>query len=941
MEPQSLYQYLENHKCKKGQQSTHTRIPNRDLGIYAGSYSFDSDDENFVEAYIQKVFKNKQQEYLTETQLPVGGPILVDFDFRYSTEIEDRQHTDDHLMDIIELYLQTLHKKIIDISETSFPVFIFEKPNVNTLDDVTKDGIHMIIGINLHHEAQMILREHIIKDIGNILEDLPLKNDYESVLDKGISTGKTNWQVYGSRKPGNEAYKLVKYYSVKYDKDDNDFEWEELMPDNINHKEIFELVSARKKNNIKFPLKNNVLERCKKVDSSKAQSKKRIKLRNIKFKKNHVKSSNLPKNMEELQQLVENNLLMANCNDDLYEVREVHQFTMALGDFRSEDREEWFKVGLALHQCNNELLFGTWMLFSSKSEKFDFGDIPAYWENYWNGDFDVQRGSVLTRASIMWWCKQDNPGEYINIKEGTVDYFINKTIANEKPPDYDIAGILHKMYGDQYKCVSIKNNKWYEMVTGRWSEIDSGTTLRKKLSSQLSVKYTQKQKEILQRFHAIDEPFSSDLDGESKDKDEEAKKDQERKDLQKTARRVADISLDLRRTTHKNNIMKESKEWFFDKNFMEKLDANPLLLCFKNGIIDFKEKVFRPSKPDDYVSLCTNIDYIEIDDTNPEHIEIMEEITTFMKKIFPEDPINKYMWQFLASSLRGTNENQIFTIMTGTGRNGKSKLMELMAMTLGDYKGTVPITLITNKRQVIGGASPEIAQLKGIRLAIMQEPSENMQINEGIMKELTGGDPLSGRALYCDTVTFTPQFSLGVCTNHLFDVKSTDDGTWRRIRVCDFQSKFLDKPYENPDFPRNKFPYQFKKEANIDSKFEKWAPFFASMLVKIAFEKEGMIDDCPSVMASSQKYKLQQNYFEQFYEERLVESASSIVKRKDMYNEFNLWYSELYGGKIPKGKDLYEFMEKKLGKIDSRGRFKGWRLIHSFEDELDVTPNCI
>ena len=144
MEPQSLYQYLENHKCKKGQQSTHTRIPNRDLGIYAGSYSFDSSDENFVEAYIQKVFKNKQQEYLTETQLPVGGPILVDFDFRYSTEIEDRQHTDDHLMDIIELYLQTLHKKIIDISETSFPVFIFEKPNVNTLDDVTKDGIHTV-----------------------------------------------------------------------------------------------------------------------------------------------------------------------------------------------------------------------------------------------------------------------------------------------------------------------------------------------------------------------------------------------------------------------------------------------------------------------------------------------------------------------------------------------------------------------------------------------------------------------------------------------------------------------------------------------------------------------------------------------------------------------------------------------------------------------------
>ena len=934
MESQSLYQYLEEHKCKKGGKSTHTRIPNKDLGIYAGSYTINSDDI-FKKVYVEKVFENKQQEYLTEAQLPIAGPVLVDFDFRYSTEIDDRQHGEEHITDIIDLYLQTL-RKIITITNETFPVFIFEKPNVNTLDDVTKDGIHMIIGIHLHHEAQMVLREYILKEIGNILEDLPLTNDYESVLDKGISTGKTNWQLYGSRKPGNEAYRLVKHYSVTWD--DDDFEWEEFTSD-INHKEIFDLVSARKKDNIAFALKDDILERCKNADSSKAQSKR--KLRNIKLKRNRVQNhSLLPTNMTELQKAIENNLLIAGCNDDLYEVKEVHKFTMALADFRAENREEWFKIGLALHACDSELLFATWMLFSAKSDKFDFEDIPMYLEKYWNGDFDVQRGGVLTRGSIMWWCRQDNPTEYQNIKEGTVDYFINKTIANEKPPDYDIAGILHKMYGDQYKCVSIKNNKWYEMIGGRWSEIDSGTTLRKKLSSQLSVKYTQKQKEILQRFHAIDGPFSSDNE-ESKNKDEEAKKDQERKELQKTARRVADISLDLRRTTHKNNIMKESKEWFFDKHFMEKLDANPLLLCFKNGIIDFKEKIFRPAKPDDYISLCTNIDYMELDETNPVHVQNMKEITTFMEQLFPEPPLNKYMWQFLANSLRGTNENQVFTILTGTGRNGKSKLMELMALTLGDYKGTVPITLITNKRQVIGGASPEIAQLKGLRLAIMQEPSENMQINEGIMKELTGGDPLSGRALYCDTVTFNPQFSLAVCTNHLFDIKSTDDGTWRRIRVCDFQSKFLDNPYEDSKFPKNKYPYQYKVERNIDSKFTKWAPYFAAMLVKIAFDTDGVIEDCPSVMASSQKYKLQQDYFEQFYEERIVQSQTSVIKRKDMYNEFNLWYSELYGGKIPKGKDLYDFMEKKLGKNDSRGRFKGWRLIHSFEDELDITPNNI
>jgi len=94
------------------------------------------------------------------------------------------------------------------------------------------------------------------------------------------------------------------------------------------------------------------------------------------------------------------------------------------------------------------------------------------------------------------------------------------------------------------------------------------------------------------------------------------------------------------------------------------------------------------------------------------------------------------------------------------------------------------------------------------------------------------------------------------------------------------------------------------------------------------------------VLASSQKYKMQQDYFAQFLDERIVATEGATIKRKDMYTEFIEWYTELYGGKVPKGKDLYDFMESKLGKCQ-RGRFKGYRLIHSFEQDLDITPNDI
>ena len=58
--------------------------------------------------------------------------------------------------------------------------------------------------------------------------------------------------------------------------------------------------------------------------------------------------------------------------------------------------------------------------------------------------------------------------------------------------------------------------------------------------------------------------------------------------------------------------MKEAKELFFDDGFIEKLDQNPYLLSFNNFVVDFKNKTYRKGQPDDYISKCTNIDYIPL-----------------------------------------------------------------------------------------------------------------------------------------------------------------------------------------------------------------------------------------------------------------------------------------------------------------------------------------
>ena len=145
---------------------------------------------------------------------------------------------------------------------------------------------------------------------------------------------------------------------------------------------------------------------------------------------------------------------------------------------------------------------------------------------------------------------------------------------------------------------------------------------------------------------------------------------------------------------------------------------------------------------------CTNIDYKKLD--RERDGETIKEIEDFMEKLFPLEELREYMWKHLASLLLGINKDQKLHIYIGGGANGKSVFTDLLKKCFGDYHdGSVPISMITQARQNQGTASPDIVILKGLRVAIMQEPSKNDQINDGAMKELVSGvEPIRGRPMW-------------------------------------------------------------------------------------------------------------------------------------------------------------------------------------------------
>ena len=128
----TLQQFLLKHLIKKGNVEnktiTNTRIGEKN-GIMGGSYSI-SDNEyyEFLNVYDRDILQKKNKsEYLTEKQLVNDGPLLVDIDLRYDIEIDSRQHTSNHINDLIENYLCILSEFYKMDKNTLFKIFVMEK----------------------------------------------------------------------------------------------------------------------------------------------------------------------------------------------------------------------------------------------------------------------------------------------------------------------------------------------------------------------------------------------------------------------------------------------------------------------------------------------------------------------------------------------------------------------------------------------------------------------------------------------------------------------------------------------------------------------------------------------------------------------------------------------------------------------------------------------
>jgi len=850
-----IVDFLNVMKSIKDSTFTHTSITDP-----AGSYYLRYDDMVKFNDLYKTGMKNGCDLYLTEKHRDIS-PVLIDFDLRFSKDVVERQYSMDLLKNIVKEYIDEIDKYVV-VPDT-VEVYVMEKENPVYVEkkDVVKDGVHiMITNIVTRPSVQFIVRKNLLSKFGKMMKHMKTTNKIDDIFDEQVIY-KNNWQMYGSKKPNSEPYRVTHHWSIN--KDSKEFVVNDLLEDDTEYVEILSIRNKYTENLVKTDNKEDVVKLDKELkdDETRKQNKKKL-------------YNTIIQNRE------------SNFKPTCEEVNLVKKLMNILDNKRANDYCDWIRLGWCLRNIDIELL-ADWDAFSKKSSKYEAGACELLWYRMKEGGLGI--------GTLHMWAKQDNPEAYAKIISEDISSLIYKSLSLT---DYDIALVIARMFKHRFRCASHKHHVWYEFEGHGWKEKEKGYTLfYKDIPTLLFDEY----------MKAIERESARARMGDDREKDICAK----------NIESLTKISLKLKSTNFvKDKMYKECSGMFYEPKFEDKLDSNPKLLGFENGVYDLDNDEFREGRPEDYVSLSTGINYIEYDVDNP----YIEEIDDFMKKVLVNDNVREYVLTLFASILDGTNRDEKFHIWTGSGSNGKSKIVELFQHTIGDYACIFNVSLLTQKRVGSNATNSELAIAKGKRFAILQEPEENERLNVGLMKELTGGDQIQCRCLFKEPIKFKPMFKMILTCNHMPAIPPDDGGTWRRVRRVEYTSKFTD----NPD-PNNENEFQIDRE--LGYKFDLWKETFMVILLKYykEYKKKGKIIEPLEVLEYTNEYQRKNDIFADFCDSYIQKEPGSFIDVTTLFEKFKEYCNVDNIKNKAKKTTFQEAMEKRYGKLSPVKGVKVWK----------------
>ena len=705
-----LRSYLETLRVKKGEPFTHTtKSP-------AASYYIGEDDiEIFTTLYCNAISKGVRPT-VTERPNPVG-PLRFDFDFKSS--LDDglaRKYTDKILTSIIGFIQDEIKNAIAtDIPNPDIVLrcVVLEKKAPRVEEGRIKDGFHLHFP-NFPCEGWFqdeYLRNKITEKMitSKIWDGIKFLDPVDKFIDTGMA--KKQWLMYGSAKAeGAEPFMVTKCYGPRDTKTGN--------LTKISVAELFEAEMEGRKSrpayylprfmSIKGYLEATPLKQD--IEARRAAYRTRKTKRGIMVRKRSIEDV-----MEDVKTIKEGGIM------DM------------LSDSRADEYNSWIDVGWTLFNIGQgcDELLQLWIDFSRRSSKFVEGDCEERWAKMDMRDKTI--GSLFSMA------RSDSPDLYKSWKDMNIKTHLDRSLYEDKPNEWDVAQVVLKLYKDRFLCADAKKDIWYEFVGHRWQFMDDNVALRKLLAT-----------EVVNLYYIHKSDLAKSQIGEQNDT--------ERSKLEAKETKCRRIITALKECKFQERLIKMCKVVFHDPLFLKRIDENKLLFVCENGVLDFELMGFRDGRPDDYTTLSCNVIYPRNATHNDdEYLEVED----YLKKVFPNPNLRQYFKDTSSAALEGGNVNKTFIVGTGSGDNAKTVTYTFLEMTFGEYCIKFPRELfVIGKGNSSGAARPELARVRGKRLAIVSEIAKTETLNIGILKELTGNDSFFTRGIYEKGTEIKPMFTL-------------------------------------------------------------------------------------------------------------------------------------------------------------------------------------
>ncbi|MEE1840001.1 phage/plasmid primase, P4 family [Streptomyces sp. NPDC007076] len=212
-----------------------------------------------------------------------------------------------------------------------------------------------------------------------------------------------------------------------------------------------------------------------------------------------------------------------------------------------------------------------------------------------------------------------------------------------------------------------------------------------------------------------------------------------------------------------------------------RLDADPYALCTPAGIVDLHTGLIRTPDPNkDFHSRSTS--------AAPQPMPTPR-WHRFLTDTFGEDDDGAEMVDFLhlllGYSITGDVGGQVMPFLFGSGKNGKSVLLDVLMKLLGDYADAAPPGFLMARPYE--GHPTDLAELHGRRVIVCSEVKPGDKFDEARVKLLTGGDRIKARRMRQDFFSFEPTHKLWLLGNHRPEVGTGGFAFWRRMRLIPFE----------------------------------------------------------------------------------------------------------------------------------------------------------